>query len=142
MVRYSESLTPTAPVHLALLVLIPMGFGMIAPITITGGYISAAVCYLLALSVLVLQAPKVVVTDDTFRAGRATIERTHIAGATVIERDGRNDAISDARTWKVIRAWIPRGVLVEINDPEDPTPSWYVSSRQPEKLVAALTRAN
>lgn len=139
MVRYSESLTPSGAVHVALLVLIPMGFGMIAPINIVGGVVSAAVCYLLAVGVLMGQAPRVVVSDEEFRAGRATIDRGFVANATVVERGDRNTALSDARTWKVIRAWLPRGVLVTINDPADPTPSWYVSSRNPEKLVAALT---
>ena len=29
-------------------------------------------------------------------------------------------------------------VLVVLDDPEDPTPYWLVSSRRPEKVLAAL----
>jgi hypothetical protein len=138
MVRYKESLTLTWPFHLALLVLIPMGFGMIAPLSIVGGFVSAGVFYATALFIFVVRAPKIVVTDTTFRAGRATIDRSFLGEVREISEAERTEAISDARTWKLIRAWIPTGVLVTVTDPADPTPSWYVSTRDPQKLAAAL----
>ncbi len=138
MVRYRESLTPSWPFHIALLVLLPMGFGMLAPINIIAGYISAATFYLLALVVFVGFAPRLVVTDTEFRAGRATIERRFLGETTIVERSERASAIADARTWKVIRGWVPTGLSIVVNDKNDPTPSWYVSTRHPEKLRAAL----
>lgn len=141
MVRYRESLTPSLPLHVALLVLLPMGFGMVAPLSLAGGAITAVAVYGLALLFLVGQAPKLIVTEATFRAGRATIDRQFLGSATVVDKDSRTDSIADARTWKVLRAWIPGGVLVTVNDPSDPTPSWYVSSRNPEALAKALNES-
>ena len=138
MVIYRERLTPNLGWHLALLLLIPMGFGMLAPINVTWGIVNAIVIYAVGLAWLVLGAPQIVVTDTEFRAGRATISRAHISDATVVERADRAGTLADARAWKVIRAWIPRGVTVTIKDENDPTPYWYVSSRRPEKLVDAL----
>ena len=141
MVRYQESLTPSWTFHLALLVVIPMGFGMLAPINVVAGYAAAVTFYALTLLAFVVFAPRIIVTDTHLRAGRATIERSLLGDTTIVEKDERNGALIDARTWKVVRAWIPRGLSVVLNDPDDPTPSWYVSTRNPEKLRAAL-RAN
>lgn len=140
MVRYKESLTLTWPFHIALLILLPMGFGMIAPLSIVGGFISAGIFYSTALVIFVVRAPRIVITDTTLRAGRATIDRAFLGDVRGVTEAERPAAISDARTWKLLRAWIPTGVLVTINDPADPTPSWYLSTRHPEKLAAALER--
>ncbi|MCB0929323.1 MAG: DUF3093 domain-containing protein [Mycolicibacterium insubricum] len=37
------------------------------------------------------------------------------------------------------RPWIGPMVLVVLDDPDDPTPYWLVSSRHPDRVVAALT---
>ena len=139
MVLFRESLTPSWQFHIALLVLLPMGFGAVAPLSMIGGYVAAVVLYSVSLVIFVLRAPRIVVTDDTLTAGRATIPRSVLGTATVIDENARQAAISDARTWKLIRAWIPTGVLIQINDPEDPTPSWYLSTRNPDRLVEVLS---
>jgi hypothetical protein len=141
MIRYTESLTPSLPIHLALLILLPMGFGMLAPIHLVAGAISAVVLYALALVAFVLMAPRIVVTDTELRAGRATILLTLLGKAEIVEPEQRFEALGDARTWKVLRGWIPRGLLIAVDDPADPTPSWYVSTRHPEKLRAILTES-
>ena len=138
MVIYSERLVPGFGLHLALLLLLPLGFGMLAPIDVTWGIVNAIVVYAIGVSWLTLGAPKLVVTSTHFRAGRAEISREHLGEARVIDVAGRATAISDARAWKVLRAWIPGGVQVAVTDTNDPAPYWYVSSRHPEQLVAAL----
>ncbi len=138
MVRYQESLTPSWTFHLALLVVIPMGFGMLAPINIVAGYVAAFGFYALAILGFVVFAPRIVVTESHLRAGRATIERALLGEATIVEKNDRNSVLTDARSWKVIRAWIPRGLTIVVIDPNDPTSSWYVSTRNPEKLRDAL----
>jgi len=139
MVRYQESLTPSWSFHLVLLVLIPMGFGMLAPIDVVAGYVSAATIYAIALLSFVAAAPRIVVTDTHLRAGRATIELSLLGRTTVVEKSERDLALRDARTWKLIRAWIPRGISIELKDPQDPTPGWFVSTRNPEKLRDVLS---
>ncbi len=46
----------------------------------------------------------------------------------------------DARAWLLLRGWIPGVVRVRLDDPDDPTPYWLVSSRHPRRLAAALTK--
>ncbi|RIS22389.1 DUF3093 domain-containing protein, partial [Mycobacteroides abscessus] len=44
----------------------------------------------------------------------------------------------DPAAFVVHRAWIGPMVLVVLNDADDPTPYWLVSSRHPDRLLAAL----
>lgn len=138
MVIYSERLVPNIGLHLALLLLLPLGFGMLAPINIVWGIINAVAVYTIGLAWMTLGAPKLVVTAETFRAGRALINRFDLGEATIVTRAERPAALADARAWKVVRAWIPDGVRVVVSDENDPTPYWYVSSRHPAKLADAL----
>lgn len=138
MVIFRERLTPNFRLHIALLLLMPMGLGMLAPIDLTWGIVNAVGLYAIGVAWLTLGAPQIVVTNTTVRFGRATIDREFVGTATLVERPERQAALADARAWKVIRAWIGRGVRVDINDPSDPTPYWYASSRNPEKLIEAL----
>ena len=36
------------------------------------------------------------------------------------------------------RAWVGPMVLLVLDDPDDPTPYWLVSSRHPDRVLAAL----
>ena len=139
MVIFRERLAPGFGLHVALLLLLPLGFGMLAPINVAWGVINAIAVYVLGVVWLVLGAPQIVVTETHLRAGRATISRDLIGTAVVVERNERQSALADARAWKLIRAWIPRGVRVDITDANDPAPYWYVSSRKPEELATALS---
>ncbi len=53
----------------------------------------------------------------------------------VIGREG------DPRAFVSIRPWIGPGVQLQLDDPEDPTPYWIISTRHPDR-VTALVRAN
>ncbi|WP_250445824.1 DUF3093 domain-containing protein [Actinotalea sp. C106] len=102
----------------------------------------------LALVVLTVAAvrtsPRVVLRDGELRAGPARIPVTDLGVARVLDKAQVRDAMgpgSDARTYVCLRAWIPTAVHVEVVDPRDPTPGWLVSSRRPDELAAAITRA-
>ena len=135
---YRERLTPNVGIHVALLLLIPLGFGMLAPINITAGVVSGLGIYALAEFWLTLGAPRIVVTDTTFRAGGASISRDQLGAVTIVAKDERIAALADARAWKLLRAWIPTGVTIVVTDENDPTPYLYISTRNPEGLAAAL----
>jgi hypothetical protein len=48
---------------------------------------------------------------------------------------------ADPRAYLLLRAWAPAAVRVEVDDPGDPAPYWYVSTRRPAALAAALELA-
>lgn len=48
---------------------------------------------------------------------------------------------ADVRAHVATRAWLPRAVQVQIEDPEDDTPYWLVGTRRPERLAQVLEAA-
>lgn len=48
---------------------------------------------------------------------------------------------SDARSYVLVRPYSRGGVLVPLQDPADPTPSWVVATASPEALADALRAA-
>jgi hypothetical protein len=48
---------------------------------------------------------------------------------------------SDPASFVSTRPWIGPGVQILLNDPDDPTPYWVVSTRRPERLATALREA-
>jgi hypothetical protein len=84
------------------------------------------------------------VTASEFRAGRARLPVEIVGSATAfrgseaqLERGQR----LDARAWLLIRGWISPVVKIQVLDESDPAPYWLVSTRAPDAVVAALSRA-
>lgn len=138
MIVYRERLTPPVSFHLALALLLPLGYGMFAPISVVIGITWAILLFVIAELWLFVWAPLLVITDSELRAGRVTISRSVIGIATPITRAERRAALHDARSWKLLRAWIPTAVTIDITDPEDPTPFWFISTRQPTRVTELL----
>ena len=98
-----------------------------------------------ALVVLLLwvTAPRLSVTDDVLVVDAARLPLTSIASATVVsasEIRALRGPGSDARIFVALRPWSsPSGVLVELDDPDDPHPAWLFTSRHPTRVTTALT---
>lgn len=74
----------------------------------------------------------------------ARLPMSAVAEVEVLEPVAYSDALGVALhplAFVVQRPWIDRGVRIVLDDPEDPTPSWVVASRHPERLRAALAPA-
>lgn len=109
-----------------------------------GALTVAAVAMLLTAWALARSTPVVSVQDGELRAGRAHIEVHHLGG--VRELDAEQVRLlrgprADARAYVCQRGWVPRGVAVEIADPDDPAPYWLISSRRPQRLAQAVRAA-
>ncbi|GAA1667184.1 hypothetical protein GCM10009830_11130 [Glycomyces endophyticus] len=71
----------------------------------------------------------------------ARLPMSAVASVEVLEPVAYSDALGVAQhplAFVVQRPWINRGVRIVLDDPEDPTPYWIVSSRAPERLRGAL----
>jgi hypothetical protein len=78
------------------------------------------------------------------RAGRAHIPVDQLGVPVALDaRASRRLAgiDADARAYLLLRPYVARSVQVPVQDPHDPTPYWLVSSRRPDRLVAALVAA-
>lgn len=101
-------------------------------------------CTLLPLSVLIvwwLGRARVEIRDDELRVRGAHLPLRYVSGVVgldartlrrVVGREG------DPSAYVCIRPWVGPGVQFWLDDPDDPTPYWVVSSRHPEDLVRVV----
>jgi hypothetical protein len=64
-----------------------------------------------------------------------------IARSAEVPRSAKSSALGrqlDPAAYVVHRAWVGPMILLVLDDPDDPTPYWLVSSRRPDELLAAL----
>lgn len=87
---------------------------------------------------------RVEVSEGVLVAGRASlpvavagrVTELDAAAARVLRGTG-----ADSRAYLYLRSWVPTAVRVDVADPGDPTPYWYVSTRRPTALAAAVEAA-
>jgi hypothetical protein len=112
-----------------------------SPIDTTAALVIGAVVGVAIIALLVAGAPVVEVRDGTLRAGRAHIDVAFLGEPIVVTGDQARHARGpglDPRSWHVIRGGIDGVVVTGVTDPDDPTPSWVISSRTPDRLAAAI----
>lgn len=86
---------------------------------------------------------RVRVADGELHAGEARLPLCHVGHVDVVAREDKQVALGpelDPAAHLVHRAWIGPVVRIEVTDPDDDTPYWIVSTRDPDALVAALSR--
>ncbi|GAA3625287.1 hypothetical protein GCM10022200_04550 [Microbacterium awajiense] len=142
--EYRERLSPSLWVLVAAAVCAPMAALVIAPIDTTLALGVGAVVGIGVVALLVVGAPVVEVRDGTLRAGRAHIEVCHLGDAVALTgeraRHARGSGL-DPRAWHIIRGGIDGVVTVAVLDPDDPAPTWVISTRTPDRLAAAVRSA-
>jgi Protein of unknown function (DUF3093) len=99
---------------------------------------------LVPLSVLIvwsLGRGELVIDGQELRIRGAHIALRYLTGAIAL--DGRTlrrvvGREGDPGAFVSIRPWIGPGVQVLLDDPDDPTPYWVISSRHPDAVVRTL----
>ena len=138
---YSERVTPSIWWWVVALVLSAMTSLMVIPLSWIAGIIVPIVVFIAVALTLRSLIPRVTVTQDVLFAGSAHIERSFITGATPMTGDDAFQARGqdlDARAFLVTRPWASSLVKVDIEDPNDPTPYWIVSTHNPDELARVL----
>ncbi len=83
----------------------------------------------------------VAVRDGVLHAGPAHISLHLLGPATPLDAEETRRVLgvgADARAFLLTRPYLKRSVQVPVLDPADRTPYWLLSTRRPERLVAAL----
>ena len=122
-----------ATLWLAMVVAVP---GLLAW-AVTAGLFAVMVAALTSFG-----SARVVVRDGVLSAGRAHIEARFLGAAEALDAEATRRVAgreADARAFLLLRPYVKRSVRVRIVDPADPAPYWLVSTRQPDRLVQALT---
>jgi hypothetical protein len=141
---YRERLWPSPWVFISTALVIPASLLVFLPISELAGVICAIVLYGAIVVTLLLTTPTLEVDDSLFTAGRARLPRTAVSQAFAFdgsEATAERGTRLDARAWLLLRGWIPGVVRVELDDSDDPTPYWLISSRHPGQLAHALSPA-
>lgn len=141
---YRERLGPSLWFLVSAALCGPMAALVFVPLDTTVALIVGALVGVAVVALLVTGSPVVSVTDGELRAGRAHIPVDLLdAGSWVSGEDARNarSAGLHPRAWHLIRGGIDAVVVFSVTDPDDPTPYWIISSRTPDRLVAAVRRA-
>ncbi|TXK17494.1 DUF3093 domain-containing protein [Homoserinibacter sp. GY 40078] len=138
---YRERLSPSVWIFLATALVIPAALLVFLPISIWAGAAVAALLYGGIVAVLILTTPTIEVANGMLRAGRARLpldvvsEVRSVHGAEAVAERGVR---LHADAWLLIRGWIPDVVRIELDDPQDPTPYWIISSRSADRLAATI----
>lgn len=141
VVEYQERLTVAWWMWLVVLFVGAATFIALAPINMVVGIIAAVVVMVLITLVLHLGSPRIVVTDQDVRVGRAYIERRFVGEAEPLRGDAVRVARGpelDGRAFMNFRVSVPDMCRIEIVDPVDPTPYWLTATRHPEELARAI----
>ena len=105
------------------------------------GVLVGLVLFGVAVVAMVRWSVVVVVDSNGLRAGRATLPASAIGNTTALDAAtarAKRGTGADRRAFVLLRGWIRPAVVVDVDDPADPTPYWYVSTRRPERLAAAI----
>ena len=144
MLPYRERLFPSLWIFISTALVIPASLLVFLPISPIAGVVCAIVLYLGTIGALVATSPVIEVDEAGITAGRARLpiefsgEAESFTGPHATLERGRQ---LDARAWLVIRGWIDPVVKIPVRDPEDPAPYWLVSTRKPQRIMAAIETA-
>lgn len=103
--------------------------------------ITAALMAMLASGLSSYGGARIVVKDGWLQAGRAKIDVRFVGPVLALDESATRELsgrLADARAFLLLRPYLPCAVRIEIDDPDDQTPYWMVSSRRPALLVSAL----
>ncbi|WP_225800501.1 DUF3093 domain-containing protein [Streptomyces sp. NK15101] len=140
--RFDERLTAPRS-WWAIVVLLGLSGGLImfplGTVPMLGGLIVAAV--LAGMAVSSYGSARIRVVAGSLVAGDARIPVSALGTAEALDAEEARawrTHKADPRAFMLMRSYVPGAVRVEVTDPADPTPYVYLSSREPEALVAAL----
>lgn len=111
---------------------------------VAGVVVSAAVIW----SLISLSSTKVMVVQETtgerwLYAGAAKLPADVVSRTLVIPPTAKQAAMGrqlDPAAYVLHKTWIPTMAMLVLDDPDDPTPYWLISSKEPQELLEALDR--
>ena len=113
------------------------------------GGLRAVLPYVLLLplavaGLLALSRNEVRVADGVLHVPGARAPLTALGDAVPLDAAATRQLLgprADPRAHVATRPWVSTSVRVAVDDPEDDTPYWVVSTRSPQRLVEALEAA-
>ncbi|MDZ8172790.1 DUF3093 domain-containing protein [Microbacterium xanthum] len=140
---YRERLSPSLWALVAGGLAGPMAALVLAPIDTTAALALGGMVGIGVIAAWIAASPRIEVTGTCVRVGRAHIDARHLGEPVTLTGEDARHARGPGlhpRAWHLLRGGIDGIVVIPIEDPDDPVPAWYVSSRTPDRLAAAVRR--
>lgn len=140
-VAYRERLAPSLWLLGGAGVVAPMAALVFVQIDSALALAIGVVVAVLVVALLVGLAPVVSITGTTLRAGRAHIDVALLGEPVALHGEEARAARGrdlDTHGWHLIRGGIDGAVIVPVADPDDPTTTWTISTRTPDRLAATI----
>lgn len=141
---FTERLWPSPSFFLALILIIPALTVLFTPFSLISGVIAGVIAYVMVVAIFLLSARKTEVQDGQLIAGRAAIPVEFLTEMQVLDTQELRVEIGrklDARAYLWVSGWVRTGVKLVVNDPQDSTPYWIVTTRKPKALITVLREA-
>ena len=142
---YSERLTPPVGLWAGIWVgSLALGLSFYVALGPVLGLLALLVPGVVLTALLLQTTATVAVTGGELVAGRAHIPVSALGPArplTAEESRVVRGPGSDPAGFHLIRGWVPAGVRADVVDPGDRTPYWFVATRHPHDLAAAIAAA-
>ena len=79
--------------------------------------------------------------DAELWAGPAHLPTSVVQRSAAVPQSAKSAALGrqlDPAAYVLHRPWVGSMILVVLDDPDDPTPYWLISSRHPDRVLSAL----
>lgn len=142
MTPYRERLSPSWWMVLAVGLVMPATTLIFLPLNVVVGVVAGLAMWWGAVGLLWASSPVISVDVEGLRVGGAYLERGYIGDVVAFDGSAaRHEKGPGAHglAWLRLSPWIDPVVKVTVTDPDDPTPYWLFSSRNPEGLMRALS---
>ncbi len=86
---------------------------------------------------------RISIDDTDFRIDDACLPREFIASVEPLSGTPLRDALTaqlHPLAFVIKRPWVRSAVRITVNDPQDPTPYWIVSTKRPEEIRTVLEK--
>jgi hypothetical protein len=84
---------------------------------------------------------RVEIRDDELSVRGAHLPLKYVSGAVALDANTLRRVVGregDPAAFVSIRSWIGPGVQLWLDDPDDPTPYWVISTRRPDEVVRII----
>lgn len=141
---YRERLSPSLWTLLSAAVAAPMVTLVFVPLDPTIGLVAGILVAAALIAFLVYASPVVEVRGGELRVGRAHIPVDLLGDPVGLDGDAAREARGPGLgrgAWHMLRGGIDGLVTVPVRDDRDPVDEWVFATRTPDRVVAAIRRA-
>jgi hypothetical protein len=87
---------------------------------------------------------RITVNDGVLHVDDAKIPVSYLTEINILEGEAKREimgTLANPLAFVIQRPWLSQAIRVVVDDANDPTPYWVISTRRPEKLATAIVAA-